>query len=65
MEAASRSRWDTLLIHRYAAPHLELMDLYLPTEQGRPSVMCVPLRRAAPDQGAGTEAPQPAGEDGK
>jgi ClpP class serine protease len=43
----------------------ELMDLYPQSGQGRPSVMYVPLRRAAPAEGAGTEAPQAAGEEGK
>jgi ClpP class serine protease len=40
----------------------ELMDLYPQSGQGRPSVMYVPLRRAAPAQGAGTKARPPAGD---
>ena len=40
----------------------ELMDLYPQSGQGRPSVMYVPLRRAAPAPDAGTDAPQPADE---
>jgi ClpP class serine protease len=40
----------------------ELMDLYPQSGQGRPSVMYVPLRRAAPTQGDGTETPQAGGE---
>ena len=43
----------------------ELMDLYPQSGQGRPSVMYVPLRRAAPAQGTGPEAPRPAGKEGK
>lgn len=43
----------------------ELMDLYPQSGQGRPSVMYVPLRRAAPTQGDGTETPQASGEDKK
>ena len=43
----------------------ELMDLYPQSGQGRPSVMYVPLRRAAPAQGDGTETPQASGEDKK
>jgi ClpP class serine protease len=36
----------------------ELMDLYPQSGEGRPSVMYVPLRRAARDQGAGADAPR-------
>jgi ClpP class serine protease len=43
----------------------ELMDLYPQSGEGRPSVMYVPLRRAASAQGGGTEAPEAAGEDKK
>jgi ClpP class serine protease len=43
----------------------ELMDLYPQSGQGRPSVMYVPLRRAASTQGDGTETPQAPGEDKK
>jgi ClpP class serine protease len=43
----------------------ELMDLYPQSGQGRPSVMYVPLRRAMPAQGHGTEPPRAAGEDKK
>jgi ClpP class serine protease len=43
----------------------ELMDLYPQSGQGRPSVMYVPLRRAAPPQGGDAEAPEAAGEDKK
>ena len=43
----------------------ELMDLYPQSGQGRPSVMYVPLRRAAPARGSDTEAPQAGGGDMK
>src|ERR671922_13913 len=43
----------------------DLMDLYPQSGQGRPSVMYVPLRRGAPPRGAGSDAPRPAGEEGK
>jgi ClpP class serine protease len=43
----------------------QLMDLYPQSGQGRPSVMYVPLRRGAPPRGTGSDAPRPAGEEGK
>ena len=43
----------------------ELMDLYPQSGQGRPSVMYVPLRRAAASQGGDTQAPHAGAEDKK
>jgi ClpP class serine protease len=43
----------------------ELMDLYPQSGQGRPSVMYVPLRRAAPAQQGDTDTPDPGGEEKK
>jgi ClpP class serine protease len=43
----------------------ELMDLYPQSGEGRPSVMYVPLRRAAPAQPGDTEAPEAGAEDNK